>query len=191
MYYALTVNANQIITGVHSGLNEILQGHFYANPEYAEDIVIPISNPAEYRTGVDFRCYTVEGILQSEVWLIENGYLEMPKEKRIIDGVLIDWYSVYVTLNKDGYIGGVSSDAHLDEADGWIKVDGGTTDKYRFAEKQYLEKPLIVTDTVYQYKLLNGQVVERTTEEIATDIAAIPPKEPTEREILMILLGVE
>ena len=44
---------------------------------------------------------------------------------------------------------------------------------------------------IYQYKLVDGKVVERTPEEILVDFQAIPAPPPSDHEIMMSLLGVE
>lgn len=89
MYYALTLK-NNIITGVHGSLSVIEQGHFALNPEFANDTVIPISGEFDYVIGMDIRCYNEDGIMKSEVWCIEQGYLPLPPNKEIINGELVD-----------------------------------------------------------------------------------------------------
>lgn len=62
--------------------------------------------------------------------------------------------------------------------DGWTKIDEGNGDKYALAQSHYLSKPLY-DGAVLRYKLVDGKVVERTTEEIEADKAALPKPEPT------------
>lgn len=56
---------------------------------------------------------------------------------------------------------------------GWEKIDEGFGDKYALAQSHYLSKPLY-DGAVLRYKLVDGKVVERTTEEIEADKAKLP-----------------
>lgn len=56
----------------------------------------------------------------------------------------------------------------------WIQIDEGYGDKYNLAQTHYLDKPLMTEDGIYQYKYQNGEVVERTAEEIEADREAVP-----------------
>lgn len=56
---------------------------------------------------------------------------------------------------------------------GWTKIDEGFGDKYALAQSHYLDKPLY-DGAVLRYKLVDGKVVERTTEEIEADKAKLP-----------------
>lgn len=65
----------------------------------------------------------------------------------------------------------------------WIQIDEGEGDKYNLAQTHYLDKPLMTEDGIYQYKYQNGEVVERTAEEIEADREAVPIV-PTQMEQL-------
>jgi len=88
MHYALTVDGS-IITGVHESLEKIEQGHFATNPGLASHQIMPLDDPAEYVVGMDIRCFNDDGTRKPVVWLIENGYLEIPEGYELIDGVLV------------------------------------------------------------------------------------------------------
>ena len=90
MHYALTINADQIITGVHESGTPITTNTFSANAELSEDTVISIPSPAEYQTYTHILCYEEDGTLKDLVWCIENGYMELPPNKEIINGELVD-----------------------------------------------------------------------------------------------------
>lgn len=90
MYYALTINADQIITGVHESGTPILTDTFSENPELADDTVVTIPTPADYQTYTHILCYEEDGTLKDLVWCIENGYMELPPNKEIINGELVD-----------------------------------------------------------------------------------------------------
>lgn len=65
----------------------------------------------------------------------------------------------------------------------YIQIDEGEGDKYNLAQTHYLDKPLMTEDGIYQYKYENGEVVERTAEEIEADREAVPIV-PTQMEQL-------
>ncbi len=90
MYYALTINADQIITGVHESVAPILTDTFAANPGLVDDTVIIIPAPADYQTHTHILCYDEDGTRKPDLWCIENGYMELPPNKEIIDGELVD-----------------------------------------------------------------------------------------------------
>ena len=90
MYYALTINKDNIITGVHESMNPIAADMFSTNPDLSEDTVVVIESPAEFDSFVDIRCYNEDGTRKPDLWCIENGYMELPPNKEIINGELVD-----------------------------------------------------------------------------------------------------
>ena len=51
MHYALTINKDQIITGVHESLLPIERNAFASNQHLSFDSLVSIVSSAEYRTG--------------------------------------------------------------------------------------------------------------------------------------------
>lgn len=70
-------------------------------------------------------------------------------------------YKVYVSV-QDGYITSINSEIFLsqEEMDSMTKIDKGQSDKYAHAQNQYLEKELVDEHGRYNYKFVNGKVVE-------------------------------
>ena len=89
MYYALTINADQIITGVHESLSEFTDKTFANSPEFAGQMVTSLKDKAEYQERIDIRCFDKKGKLRSQVWRIGQGYEKLPEGAEIIDGVLV------------------------------------------------------------------------------------------------------
>ncbi len=87
-------------------------------------------------------------------------------------------YKVYVKTDNTGRIISVNSDAFLPDTDGWTLIDEGETDKFHHAQGNYFPQPIMTIEGVYRYKLVDGKAVERTAEEIQSDIDAIPPPPP-------------
>ena len=91
---------------------------------------------------------------------------------------LTNTYKVYVKADLNGTITAINSSAFLPDTTGWTEIDEGDGDKYHHAQGHYLPKPIRTMQGIYQYKLVDGKVIERTAEEIQADIAAIPPPPP-------------
>lgn len=70
-------------------------------------------------------------------------------------------YKVYVSL-QDGYITSINSEIFLsqEEIDTMTEIDKGQGDKYAHAQSQYLEKRLVDEQGRYNYKFVEGKVIE-------------------------------
>ena len=70
-------------------------------------------------------------------------------------------YKVYVSL-QDGYITSINSEIFLsqEEMDTMTEIDRGQGDKYAHAQSQYLEKVLVDEHGRYNYKFVEGKVIE-------------------------------
>lgn len=90
MFYALSINKDNIITGVHESLMPIPANAFKESAEFADDTIVVIDSPAEFQTFMDIRCYNEDGTMKHLVWCIENGYIPLPFGKEIINGELVD-----------------------------------------------------------------------------------------------------
>ena len=89
-------------------------------------------------------------------------------------------YVVFVKTDNQGRVIDCDSSGFLKNAVGWTKIDSGSGDKYYLAQSNYFPKPIFTElEGIPRYKLIDGVPVERTAEEIAADIAALPqPTEP-------------
>lgn len=97
---------------------------------------------------------------------------------------------VYILTDETGRVLRLEGEYSLPaDLTGWIKIDEGNGDRYALAQSHYLPYPLFTTDGLYRYKLADGAVVERTSEEIAADRAAIPAPPPTQEDRLSALEG--
>lgn len=70
-------------------------------------------------------------------------------------------YKVYVSL-QDGYITSINSEIFLSEEEmsTMTEIDRGQGDKYAHAQGLYLEKGLVDEQGRYNYKFLEGKVIE-------------------------------
>ena len=67
---------------------------------------------------------------------------------------------VYVRLNEDDNIVEINSDVFITDKADWVEIDSGFGDKYHHAQGNYLDKPIMDEYGRYNYKLVNGEVVE-------------------------------
>lgn len=90
-------------------------------------------------------------------------------------------YKVYVSL-KDGYITSINSEIFLSEEEmsTMTEIDKGQGDKYAHAQGLYLEKGLVDEHGRYNYKYVDGKVVEVAEAEKPT--IEEPKAVPTEQE---------
>ena len=71
---------------------------------------------------------------------------------------------VYIRVNKQNEIIEVGSNIFIENFDNWIFVDEGFGDKYAHAQNQYLEKPIIDDNGIYNYIFKNNKITEKTKE---------------------------
>ena len=93
-------------------------------------------------------------------------------------------YIVYVRIDSQARIVNINSSAFLTDLTDWIEIDIGYGDKYHHAQNHYFGQPIYTDEGIPRYKLVDGVPVERTDDEIAADIAALPEPAPTETELL-------
>lgn len=85
-------------------------------------------------------------------------------------------YIVYVKTNSEGYIAAVNSSEFLTDTADWVEIDSGYGDKYHHAQGNYFTKPVFTDGGAYRYKLIDGEVVECTAEEIEAQEEANKPE---------------
>ena len=99
---------------------------------------------------------------------------------------------VYVKTNENNEIIEIGSSIFLADTDGYILIDEGEGDKYAHAQGNYLEKPLTDEQGRYNYKLVEGKVVEITDKqdvEIEPQITTEERLDALENAVLEMLLG--
>ena len=84
-------------------------------------------------------------------------------------------YLVYARTDSSGYITAVNSSAFLTDTAGWTEIDSGYGDKYHHAQGNYFPESIITDGGAYRYKLVDGNPVECTAEEIAAQEEALKP----------------
>ena len=102
-------------------------------------------------------------------------------------------YKVYVKVDENNNITAVNSSAFLPDTTGYIEIDEGVGDKYHHAQNHYLDKPLTDDYGRFNYRYIDGKVVEIPESEKPP----IPLPEPTqekriealEEALLEVVLG--
>lgn len=94
---------------------------------------------------------------------------------------------VFIKTDESGKViaidGGYTTPSDLTD---WVQIDEGYGDKYNLCQGNYLDKPIMTHDGIYQYRYINNEVIERTKTEIEADRQARnnAPALPTELEQL-------
>ena len=92
-------------------------------------------------------------------------------------------YIVYVRADGQSRILEANSSAFLTDTTGWTAIDEGLGDKYHHAQGNYFDKPIYTEDGVPRYKLVDGQPVERTEEEIQQDLEILISNTPLSNDL--------
>lgn len=95
-------------------------------------------------------------------------------------------HKVFVLLGEGNKILLINSDAHLTSTAGWVQIDQGYGDRYHHAQGNYLPGPIRDERGICRYKLVEGQVEERTAEEMDADYDPSTPA-PTDAERIKAL----
>ena len=93
---------------------------------------------------------------------------------------------VYVLPDSSGYItridGGYTI-GNITDTENWVLIDEGDGDRYNLCQGNYFPQPIITDGGAYRYKLVDGQPVECSAEEIAAQEEALKPvDEPTQED---------
>ncbi len=79
-------------------------------------------------------------------------------------------YDIYIKVNNDNCVTSINSNIFIDNLNDWILVDSNVQgDKGAHAQGNYLPKPLTTSEGYYRYKYDNGNVIERSEDEINSD----------------------
>ena len=101
-------------------------------------------------------------------------------------------YKVYVSL-QDGYITSINSDIFLSEEEmsTMTEIDRGRDDKYAHAQGLYLEKGLVDKYGRYNYKYVEGKVIEVAEEDKPTieEQKALPTEQEKINAQLMLQIA--
>lgn len=92
-------------------------------------------------------------------------------------------FTVYVRTDEAGRITSINSSAFLTDLTGWTAIAEGSGDRFHHAQGNYLPRSVLDDRGVHRYKLLDGQVWERTQEEMDADYEAANAEPSTQERI--------
>ena len=90
----------------------------------------------------------------------------------------MEGYKVYIKINENSNVTAINSSAFLLDPAMWIEIEQGAGDRYMHAQGNYLEKGLVDEHGRYNYRYVDGQVVEIPE----TEKPPVPQQEPTAME---------
>ena len=76
---------------------------------------------------------------------------------------------VFIKTDSQDRITAVNSEIFISDLSGWTEIDSGDGDRYHHAQGNYFPKPLTTSEGYYRYKYDNGNVIERSEDEINSD----------------------
>ncbi len=80
---------------------------------------------------------------------------------------------VYIKTDISGNITAINSSDFLSHITDWTLIDEGMGDKYYHAQNIYLDKPLTDENGLFNYKLVDGNITERTEADKAPELSCI------------------
>lgn len=93
---------------------------------------------------------------------------------------------VYVLADEQGRItrceGGYTT-GNIKDPENWVQIDEGYGDAYNLCQSNYFPKPIYTEDGAPRYKLVDGQPVERTMEEIQQDLEILISNTPLSNDL--------
>ena len=76
---------------------------------------------------------------------------------------------VYIKIDDKNRVTAISSELFISDTTGWTEIDRGEGDRYVHAQGNYFPKQLTTSEGYYRYKYDNGNVIERSEDEINLD----------------------
>ena len=101
-----------------------------------------------------------------------------------MDEILMEQpYKVLARVDDAGRVVEINSSAFVTDVTGWTEIYSGYCDKYHHAQGNYFDKPLYDERGICRYKLVDGEVQERTQEEMDADYTPMEVKPTTEQRV--------
>ena len=77
---------------------------------------------------------------------------------------------VFIKTDSKNRITAVDSEIFISDTSGWMEIDRGDGDKFAHAQGNYFPKPIMNEKGIYRYKFENGEISERSEDEMAADM---------------------
>ena len=90
---------------------------------------------------------------------------------------------VYIKNDSENRVTAVKSEIFISDTSDWVEIDNGDGIRFVHAQGNYLPKPITDENGVYRYKFENGEIAERSADEMAADTPIPEPEPPTNAEL--------
>ena len=90
---------------------------------------------------------------------------------------------VFIKTDSKNRVTAVNSEIFISDFSEWVEIDNGGGDRFAHAQGNYLPKSLTGENGVYRYKFENGEISERSADEMAADMLEPAPVPPTNEEL--------
>ena len=98
---------------------------------------------------------------------------------------------VYIKTDQENRVTAINSEIFISDTTGWTEIDRGDGDRYVHAQGNYFPKPLTDENGVYRYKFENGEIAERSADEMAADLPVPELSITTEQRLSAMENAVE
>lgn len=82
---------------------------------------------------------------------------------------------VYIKIDESNNLVAINSSLFVFDTTNWFEIDEGRGEMYAHAQNYYLKNGLLDKRNLYNYKFLNGKVIEKTEDEKSEELASRPP----------------
>lgn len=89
IYYAITVSPDHIVTGVHACATPFLSDHFRHSEDFKNDSIIPVESEIDGIVGLPLEALNEDYTPKPLIWLIRNGYADVPEGFELIGDELV------------------------------------------------------------------------------------------------------
>ena len=90
---------------------------------------------------------------------------------------------VFIKTDSKNRITAVDSEIFISDTSGWMEIDKCDGDKCSHAQGNYFPKHVMDENGVYRYKFENGEISERSADEMAADMPAHEYSVSTEQRL--------
>lgn len=92
---------------------------------------------------------------------------------------------VYILTDNQNRVIGLDGGYSIGNVDTstWTLIDEGEGDRYNLCQSHYLDKPIYEEHGIPRYKYVDGEIVERTSDEILADIPTEMPEPSIESRL--------
>lgn len=91
---------------------------------------------------------------------IEQPITEEFVEEEFVEQIPEEPIKVYIKVNNNNEVIDINSELFIQDLTNWIEIDSGFGDKYAHAQSQYFPNSLMSEEGKWNYKYIDGKIVE-------------------------------